>query len=82
MAFGGEDEDAFAEGFEDRFQKAFVAEESVDEGLDLLGGQAIEPGKEFIDEGGLHGDGMLGVLRSWAGMAMVFFLSRRLVRIF
>ena len=54
LAVGGENEDAFAEGFEDGLEEAFVAEEAIDEGLDLLGGQAVEAGKKFVDEGRLH----------------------------
>lgn len=37
LAVGSEDEDAFAQGLEDRLEEAFVTQEAVDEGLNLLG---------------------------------------------
>ena len=58
LSVGGEDEDPFAEGFEDGFEEAFVAQESIHEGLHLLGVEAVEAGEEFVDEGGLHGVGV------------------------
>ena len=57
LAVGGEDEDSFAQGFEDGFEEAFVAQKPVHEGLHLLGREAVETGQEFVDEGGLHGTG-------------------------
>ena len=53
-AVGVEEEDAFLEGLEDAFEEALLAEEAIDEGLDLPGFEAVEAGDEFLDEAGMH----------------------------
>lgn len=51
---GVEDDEAFAEGMEDRFEEAFFGSEAQELGLDVAGVEFCEAADKFIEEGVFH----------------------------
>lgn len=56
-----EEEDSFLKRFEDLFQKPFLAQQAIHEGLDLPRFEPVQTGEEFLDKARMHDKFVVGL---------------------